>query len=334
MRYDFPRKHTSSRTVFALSLDHKKLTERIVVAEAGEALNRLNGGAGGVYYDQVRSLGHLLFGFESDADKTWESNAAVLRESYGKTFPFERERWKTAQPAVGFLRSKFDSGEPAAMFAAVRSWELYLHCYNQNSGADLLSQNTSVLYRPFALFGQHEPWREDAEAFSKPASDVESRVELWYPAAKRSFECVAANLSLMPILLYYLNKIREWNLACQECKVCGKMFLARTRHYEICSGSCRSVQAIEAKRQYDERTKGDKAEQYYESAYYYWSNRIRKLKRHNAAPDKIAAAQAAFGDFRKEALRRKSKVKKKEITASEFSSWLLKQQDVIDLLMG
>ena len=106
-----------------------------------------------------------------------------------------------------------------------------------------------------------------------------------------------------------------------------------SKDYEICSDSCRKVQAIEAKKQYDERTKEDKPEQYYESAYNYWSNRIRKLKRHKATPDQIQAAQKAFGEFRKEALRRKSDVKRGIMALPEFSSWLLKQQQVIDLLM-
>ena len=333
MKYDFQRKDTPSQTVFVLTLNHKKLTERIVIAEAGEALNLLNGVTGDVYYDQTRPLGQLLFDFESDMDNKWEQNAATLRESYNKTFPFEGERWKIAQPALDFLRGKYDSGGPDVTFCAVRFWEQYLYCYNQNHGAELFSRNTSVLYRPFVLFGQHKPWSdEDAGTFIKPATDVETQVELWYPAAKRPFECVAANLSLMPIISYYLNKIREWYLVYQECMICGKMFLARTRHYEICSDACRKIQAVEAKRQYDERTKNNKAEQDYESAYYYWSNRIRRLKRHNAVPDKITAAQAAFSDFRKEALLRKSEVKCHKMETAEFSSWLRKKQDVIDHL--
>ena len=129
-----------------------------------------------------------------------------------------------------------------------------------------------------------------------------------------------------------MNKIREWNLVYQECTVCGKVFLARTKHYEICSDACRKTQSIEVKRQYDERTKNDKAEQDYESAYYYWSNRIRRLKRHNTDPDMISAAQAAFGDFRKETLRRKSEVKRHKMGTTEFSSWLRKQHNVIDHL--
>ena len=211
--------------MFALTLDQKKMTERIVIAEAGEALNRLNGGVGDVYFDQSRPLGSLLFGIESDADSLWESNAAYLRESYDKTFPFEGERWKIAQPSLEFLRGKYDSGEPVTVFAAVRTWEHYLYCFNQNHGADLFSQGVTILHRPFILFGQHKPWcDDDAEAFSKPASDAETQVELWYPAAKRPFECVAAHQSPMPVVFCYLSKIREWKLVFQERKVCwGKI---------------------------------------------------------------------------------------------------------------
>ena len=88
-----------------------------------------------------------------------------------------------------------------------------------------------------------------------------------------------------------------------------------------------------AKREYDERVKGDRLEQLDEAAYYYWYNRLRKLRKENAA-EKTAAFKAAFDDFRKEAVRRKADVKRNKIKQSEFSSWLAAQQDEADRLMG
>lgn len=83
-------------------------------------------GTGNVYFDQTRPLGKLLIDFEVDSGKEWNRNLMRLSESYGKAIPFEVERWKSAAPVSGFLRGKYESGEPSAIFAAIRTWDEYL----------------------------------------------------------------------------------------------------------------------------------------------------------------------------------------------------------------
>ncbi len=199
----------------------------------------------------------------------------------------------------------------------------------------MLIQRLSTLYRPFFLYGDKRPWQEEtAAALSKVLRDEESAVELWYPVLKRSFECIVASASFLPVIAYYLHKIEEWNLVFQNCKVCGKDFLARSRHYELCSDECRKKQAAEAKREFDERAKDDSLEQSHETAYYYWYSRLRKLKRaKNPDVEKIAVVNAAFEVFRKEAVKRKGMAHRKEITPKEFTDWLFKQQNEVDRLM-
>ena len=120
----------------------------------------------------------------------------------------------------------------------------------------------------------------------------------------------------------------------QRCKVCGRDFVARSRHYELCSDGCRKKQAAEAKREFDERAKGNRLEQLYDAAYYYWYNRLRKLRREMAAnPEKAAAVGEAFKAFRKEAVKRKGEVKCGNMKLNDFSSWLIEQQNEFDRLM-
>lgn len=337
MEYDFSKQERSfGKIVFALTLDRKKMTERIVIGETNETRRQLEDGTGNIFYDQTRPLGKFLIDFETDLGMEWNRNAMTLRESYGKAIPLEAARWKMAAPVADFLRGKYKSGEPSAMFAAVKTWEEYLNCYNLNHGADLLIRRLSALYRPFFLYGGNRPWQEEAAAaLSKVLREEEAAVELWYPVLKRSFECVVASASFLPLIAYYLHKIEEWGFVFQKCKVCGNDFLARSRHYELCSDECRKVQAVEAKREFDERAKNDRLEQLHEAAYYYWYNRLRKLKRGKSADtEKAAAVGAAFKDFRKEAVRLKKLVKEKEVPLSDFSSWLVGQQNEVDRLMG
>jgi len=120
----------------------------------------------------------------------------------------------------------------------------------------------------------------------------------------------------------------------QQCKICDAHFLARSRHYELCSDECRKKQAATAKKEFDERAKGDKLEQLDEAAYYYWYNRWRKLKKGKTADlEKAATFKVAFDAFRKEAVKRKAAVRSRKITQADFSSWLVQQQDFADALM-
>jgi hypothetical protein len=71
------------------------------------------------------------------------------------------------------------------------------------------------------------------------------------------------------------------------------------------------------------------------AAYYYWYNRLRKLRKGKSAdPAKAAVVGAAFKVFRKEAVKRKGEVKRGEVKLTEFSSWLIDQQNAVDAMMG
>ncbi len=323
--------------------------ERIVIGTADDARRRLENGTGEVYYDETRPMGSLLLTFEADAAGEWNKRGMVLRESYGKLFPFNKERWKAAIPVADWLKGKYTSGEPSAMFAAIRTWEDYLNCFNLRHGTDLLIEKLSMLYRPFIIYGNYKPWRDEAaEALSNALHDSEADVVLWHlkpPGKKQSkrkittanqprIEVIAASSSFLPVIFYYLNKVKEWKFTFPRCKVCGKYFLAQSGHYELCSDECRNRQAVTAKREFDERAKGERHEQLDKAAYYYWHNRLRKLRKDTAAnPEKAAAFKVALDAFRKEAVKRKAAVKRGDAQLDDFATWLFQQQDEADRLM-
>jgi len=335
MEYDFTsRERDFGRLVLSLTLDRKRLTERVVIGRTEEVRRCLNGGDGDIFYDQTCPLGSLLVSFEADRNGDWSRHGMTLRESYGKAVLFDTERWRMADPVSDFLRTKYDSGEPSALFAAVRTWEEYLNCFHLNHGGDLLTDRLAMLYKPFVVYGDYRPWQEEAaKTLTHALRDGESQVELWYPAAKRAFETVAAS-SFLPVISYYLHKVAEWRFVFQKCKICGRDFLARSRHYELCSDECRKKKAVDSKREFDQRAKGDRLEQLDEAAYYYWYNRLRKLRKGKTAdPDRAAAFKAAFDDFRKEAVSRKAAVKCGEMKLADFADWLVRQQNEADRLM-
>ena len=178
MDYDFTsRRRDFGRVVFALTLDRKRMAERVVIGRTEEARLRLERGDGEVYFDGVRPLGSLLLSFESDKDGEWNRRGMALRESYTKALPLESARWKAAAPVSDFLRMKYESSEPSAMFAAIKTWDEYLNCFNLNHGADLLTDRLSMLYKPFIIYGDYKPWKEEAAAaLSNALRDGESSV--------------------------------------------------------------------------------------------------------------------------------------------------------------
>jgi len=157
---------------------------------------------------------------------------------------------------------------------------------------------------------------------------------LWYPVAKRPFETVVTSSSFLPIIFYYTHKIKEWGYVFQQCKICDVHFLARSRHYELCSDECRKKKASTTKKEFDERAKGDKLEKLHDTTYQFWYNRLRKLRKGKAADsEKTAAFKAEFDLFRKEAVKRKTAVKNRQISQADFSAWLAQQQELADKLM-
>ena len=131
MIYDFTsHEREQGRVVFALTLNQKRMTERVIIGRMDDVRQRLQTKASKVYYDVTRPLGSLLLTFESDKTGIWNRNGGILRDSYGKTFPNEAERWEMAAPVSEFLRKKCKKCEPSAMFAAIRTWENYLSCFH------------------------------------------------------------------------------------------------------------------------------------------------------------------------------------------------------------
>lgn len=60
----------------------------------------------------------------------------------------------------------------------------------------------------------------------------------------------------------------------------------------------------------------------------------RKLKRaKNPDAEKLATVTAAFEQFRAEAVKQKSAVRRGERKPADFTSWLMQQQDEVDRLM-
>ena len=113
------------RILFVLTLDRKKMKERILIGEELQVRFRLQGDMDAdVLCDTTRPLGTFLAEFEHDPDGEWNRfGLAPLRDA------LHSNRWKQPaleQAAGEFLKTKFDTGDPLRMYAAFRIWNGYL----------------------------------------------------------------------------------------------------------------------------------------------------------------------------------------------------------------
>lgn len=113
-------------------------------------------------------------------------------------------------------------------------------------------------------------------------------------------------------------------------QICGKVFLARSLRYELCSEKCRKKQSLQNKRDFDERARENNYDLLYKNECQSWRNQINRAKKLPDFPaDRLAAMQSAFEAFKKEALKRKQEVKTGKASPKNFMNWLYSQRNVI-----
>ena len=102
----------------------------------------------------------------------------------------------------------------------------------------------------------------------------------------------------------------------------------------MCSDECRRKQAAVRKQEHEERYKDDKATPVYETAYYYWYNRLKKLRKGKLAnPEHEAIFRVELKKFCDEGKRLKKLVQRGKMEFDDFNTWLAQQANVADDLM-
>ena len=101
------------------------------------------------------------------------------------------------------------------------------------------------------------------------------------------------------------------------------------------SDRCRKAQALQNKREFDERARENNYDLLYKNECQNWRNKIKRIKNTAGFPaDRLEKIQAAFVGFKKEALQRKKAVKTGTASPKEFTDWLYQQSNVIVALTG
>jgi hypothetical protein len=143
-----------------------------------------------------------------------------------------------------------------------------------------------------------------------------------------------ASLSLMPLLMFGLKRIYGNHLYFQRCKLCGKLFLAKTANIPTyCGEDCKREAVRLNKQKFDRKAKDLPYERQHKNSYMYWYNKVKKLQREVPGSVKLAKVETAFEAFRAENAQHKTAVKNRDLPEKEYTDWLYRQQAVIDGLM-
>lgn len=341
MKYEFKRQEPCyDKVLFVLTLDKKKMKERILIGEEYEIRSRLDGRKdSNVICDVTRPLGSFLIHFEHDEDGDWNLNGLMPLHDALNT-----NRWKQPvleQQSSNFLSEKFLSGEPVKMYVAFRIWNEYLQARLPADRKSACERFMNKMSKFTMGFRTNAPLQFDEETgiprnlnlshrFFSRIPNEETRLELWYPDKKRTTECVVAYDTFSPLIIYYLNRLQDWGLCFRKCKICGNIFLAKSQRYELCSDQCRKAQALQNKRDFDERARENNYDLLYKNECQNWRNKINKQKKKSDFPEeRMEEINTAFDKFKKEALQRKNLVKTGKASPKEFTDWLYAQSTII-----
>lgn len=327
MEYHFKRQDISGeRVLFALILDKKPAKERILIGSEMGIARRLRGDDDAtVYYDETRPMGTLFMNFRQDGTDDWTDRGFTPLWKALHT-----NRWNQPaleQAAEDFCGEMYGSGDPLSIYAAIRLWDGYLRARmprDRETAAEAFRIDLMGLIAPFSAYTP-EKLRDRATADAIRLSGTDMKIDLWYPP-RTSIECVTAYSSFLPVFLYYHTRLAEWGLYFRSCKVCGRVFLAKSQKYTLCSDKCRKKQGTQAKRDFDARAVENEYDHIYKNEAQRWLHHIHRMEKSDyCSPERIVEIKSAYEDFKIEAKKRKSAVKNGKSTVAEFRSWTLTQ---------
>ena len=328
MEYHFKRQEISGdRVLFVLSLDKKSGKERILIGSETEIIKKLwNDSDAMVYYDEVQPIGTLLINKRPNGTDWTEKGFMPLWKALHTT------RWKQPeleQAAAGFCVKTHQSSDPFAIYAAIRLWNGYLRAREPrdiDKAAELFRLDLMGLISPLEKYSKDNLLDRSITDAIRQMGD-EMKMDIWYPA-RTGMECVTAYRSFLPVIMYYHARLADWSLYFRTCKVCGKVFLAKSLKYTICSDKCRKIQGTQAKREFDARATENEYDHIYKNEAQRWVHYIHRMeKSDDCTPERLAEIKSAYENFKSEAKKRKSAVKDGKSTVSEFRDWILQQLD-------
>ena len=321
--------------IFALSLDKVRKCERVIIGEEYQVRRRLEGSIESkVLYDAERPLGEFLFDHEKQLDKDWNlgaiyplKKALVLSVGYKE---YEATAWS-------FLEEKEEFCDPICIFSAYqcRRWyALNRTMLGAEKNSEQFECQSMGLTRSFKQILWEDEKNYSIDQVMERVEDYvringdekDTKAQTWYPGRRRNAECLIIKDSFIPAIWYYLSRLREWGYCICRCCNCGKIFLATSKHYNLCSEDCRKEKGRQNKREFDARARANKYDMDYKNTSQRMRNRLNGLrKKESISHEQLTQIEAVFKSFRAETIQRKKQIKT-HADYNIFVDWLFEQE--------
>lgn len=320
--------------VFALFFDKDKNNEHIVIGEMSEVRKYIHGeNETKIIADVIRPFGTFILELSKPiARKLADIKAALVSSTGRKKSPYFSQ-------SKEILLELYNSDNLIYRFVALLIWQEYNKaCKDKHFDLYTAIEDISLPLM-FSLKNDIIEWQKDTP--QEPLSHLSSEYFKYspivlYDKSKSMNEYYAADVSLLPLVIYYLKTIYGNDTYIQTCKLCKKLFRAKTVHIAtFCSIECKREQARVNKRRFDEKAKETPHERQYKNEYMYWYNKVKKLQSDKTFDaERLKEIETVFSDFCKDALKNKVLVKSGKADSSQFCNWLLLQRNVIDDIMA
>jgi len=304
-------------------------------------------------------------------DFTWKQTSSLLVDSCKESFLTQDDLHTHIRPAISFLHEKCMTGDPLSKFVSVRIWEQFHKYRGASENTAIFEEACDLLCQPFVgswlnvnlQYDSMDIWRTSTtNAIFDQISMLGLPAELLFlkeldfkTRLSSQAEALVVYNSILPILLYYKNKIKSYGYAVNLCKACKTPFVAKNFDFELCSDYCKKnyiepskdelkdiISSINTEEQpYAERPDAEQPDielpialsvendddddidsdsepnmsQTYDWAYYYWYNRIRKLK----FAKTIDNAKTAEAVHAFEIFRKEARAKKRAVKKGTLS---------------
>jgi len=331
--------------IIALNLDFEKSKEHVLIGELNEVQRYLRGYKQAVILaEEKREIGT----FAKECFFPMAGEMANLQ--IGLSEGLENEKAPLFEASKEFLQSIYQSDNVCHRFLSIRLWQEYhatkavygkRHQSNENKEyINTLIDRIEDLTLPFRFSIENDimTWQCDHPKFPMRYFNEEYYrypCGLLWAGNLANDEYGFATVSLMPLLMYGLKRIYDNHLYFQRCKLCSRLFLAKTANIPTyCGEDCKREAVRLNKQRFDKKAKRLSYERQHKNSYMYWYNKVKKLQKEAPGSDRLAAVEAAFEKFKTGNAERKTAVKDGHISEKEYIDWLYRMQGEIDMLMN
>jgi len=334
----------TSNCILALNTDFEKGREHVLMGELHEVQRYLRGYKQAVILaEEKRELGSFAEECFSPMAGEMANLQIGLADGLGKATPL-------FEAAQVLLEKLYQSDSVCHRFLSIRLWQEYhatkeIYSKHPKSAEDREYISTFIdriedLTLPFRFSIENDImiWQCDHPKFPLRYFDEEYYrypCGLLWAGNLANDEYGFATASLMPLLMYSLKRIYDNHLYFQRCKLCNRLFLAKTANIPTyCGEDCKREAVRLNKQRFDKKAKRLSYERQHKNSYMYWYNKVKKLQKEAPGSDRLAVVEAAFETFKTGNAERKTAVKDGHLSEKEYINWLYRMQGEIDMLMN